>query len=407
MPSARREAFATPAGAVVYPPGVGVEDLLGAFTSELAGRGWRLGGLIQRTRRAADGCKSDMALIELDTGRRLSIAQPLGKGSQSCVLDTAALAESSGALRRALADGVDLVVVNKFGDAERRGGGLADDMLAVMAEGRPLLTAVPGDALGDWLRFTGGQCRLLAPDAAALWRWWGAHRLYEDLMLGVEDAPVRRVVVGVNWTLVEGPHGVGLAQTPARGGEGCRAIAADAAGASLRDLAARLLTSWDPFDAALAAAAINAHYNRRDLAGAAVNGLDAAAACDGRLVCVGAFPGLAQRRPDAEVIERQPGAGRFPPEAAEWLLPGCGAALITAATFANRSLPHLLDLAAGGEVVLVGPGCPLTPRLFSYGAGVLSGLVIDDADAAAAAVAAGVTAKGLRACGRMLILRRP
>lgn len=403
----RRGPFATLPGAVVYPPGMGVENLLADFTRELKGRGWRVGGVIQETVRDAGGRKCDMALIELDTGRRVSIAQALGSGSKSCMLDPAGLVDGSGALRRAVAEGADLVVVNKFGDAERQGRGLADDMLAAMAEGMPLLTAVPGDALGAWLEFTGGHCRLLRPDARDLWRWWGAERLYDDLVRGVADDPVRRVVVGLNWTMVEGPHGVGLAQTPARETSGCRALAGIEADVTLRRLARRLLTSWDPFDAALGIAAVNAHYNRRDLEGEAVNGLDLATEAEGRVVCIGAFPRLARRRPDAQVIERSGGENRHPAEAAHWLLPGCAAALVTASTLPNRTLPPLLDLAEGAEVVLLGPGCPLSPRLFSYGVTALSGMVVEDTEGLAAAVAAGAAAGGLRGFGRFVTLRRP
>src|SRR3546814_13361422 len=41
------------------------------------------------------------------------------------------------------------------------------------------------------------------------------------------DGQARRVVVGLNWTFVEGPAGAGLAHTPARGTAGCLALPAD------------------------------------------------------------------------------------------------------------------------------------------------------------------------------------
>ena len=63
----------------------------------------QIGGLTQTTRAGDDGCKCAMEVTELDTGRRLSLSQALGAGSNSCSLDPAALAEASGALRRAVA----------------------------------------------------------------------------------------------------------------------------------------------------------------------------------------------------------------------------------------------------------------------------------------------------------------
>src|SRR3546814_9578219 len=50
----------------------------------------------------------------------------------------------------------------------------------------------------------------------------------------------RRVVIGLNWTLVEGPAGLGLAHTPARGTEGRLPLPEPGcyAGRALADLAA-------------------------------------------------------------------------------------------------------------------------------------------------------------------------
>ena len=62
--------------------------------------------------------------------------------------------------------------VNKFGPMEADGLGLADEMLAVMAEGLPFLTTVSQTRLEAWLAFCGGQCTLLDDDFASLVRWW-------------------------------------------------------------------------------------------------------------------------------------------------------------------------------------------------------------------------------------------
>jgi uncharacterized protein (DUF4213/DUF364 family) len=391
-------------GAIIYPPDQPPEAVMAAFATRLAARGFRLGGLLQETDIGADGCKCRMEVVELDSGRRFSISQALGRGSKSCSLDPAALAEASGALRRAIGDRVDLLIVNKFAKAEKAGRGLAAEMLLAMAEGVPLLTAVPGALVGEWAAFTGGRGQLLMPNEESLWRWWGPRRLYEDLERGVGDAPASRVLVGFNWTMVEGPHGIGLAQTPERGTPGCRAAAYGWAGRPLRDLAA-LVHSPDPVHAAVGMAAINAHYNRFDLAAEDINGLDALDDAE-KLVVVGAFPGLTARRPDALVVDRQPGPGQFPAEAVEWLLPAADGAIITASTFANRTAPQLLRLAEGIPVAMVGPGAPLTERLFDYGVAVASGLVVTDPDGIARVVAEGGGAKDLKRHCRQATIRR-
>jgi len=394
-------------GAVIYPPGQPPEALMAQFAAALAERGFRLGGLIQQTRRDGAGRKLDMVVTELDSGRQLSIGQALGKESKACMLDSQALAEASQAPRRATKNGVDLLFFNKFSKSEREGQGLAAEMLAAMAEGIPTLTAVPGVLVEEWSVFTGGRTDLVAPTLDALWRWWGADRLPRDLALGVADVPVRRVVVGLNWTLVEGPDGIGLAQTPERGSPGCRPRpgAGETAGRSLRELAAGI-ESTDPFDQALAVAACNAHYNRFDLAAEEANGLDSFGSSGGGTVVIGAFPGIADRLPGAKVIDRRPGPGQFPEAAAEALLPGAEAALITASTLANGSLPRLLELAAFARIALVGPGAPLTPRLFSYGIEVTSGLVARDPDGLARAVAEGGGARDIKRFCHVACLRK-
>lgn len=391
-------------GAIIYPPDRPPEALLAAFAAELAARGFRIGGLTQETSHDDDGAKCRMEVVELDTGRRLSITQDLGGGSVSCSLDPSALAEASGAVRRAVAGAVDLLFVNKFSKSEKFGRGLAAEFLDAMVCGVPVLTAVPGVLIEEWTAFTGGRGQLLMPTMEALWRWWGPGRLYDDLAQGIGDGTALRVIVGLNWTMVEGPHGIGLAQTPERGTPACKATSGGWSGKPLSELA-QLVRSWDPMEVAVGIAAINAHYNRFDLDGADINGLDALQADPAGLVVVGAFPGLAKRLPGAKVIDRRPAAGQYPEEAAHWLLPRAEGIIITASALANRSLPNLLKLADGIPVALVGPGAPLTPRLLSYGITVSSGLIATDSDGMARAVAEGGGAKELKRFGRQASVR--
>lgn len=409
MPSPSRLRRAR-AGAVVYPPGAPIEDLFAAFTGMLKQRGWRLGGLIQRTDRDPRGRKIGMVLIDLANGCATDIGQALGKlaGGDACTVDPAAVADTTATVRRAMAEGVDLLVVNKFSQLERQRGGFSHEMLTAMAEGVPLLTAVPAVALEDWLRFCGGHCDLLAPSIEALWRWWGPHRLYRELALGVGEGEAKRVVVGLNWTMVEGPDGIGLATTPPRDTPGCygRLDAGRYAGRSLAELAA-LADSWNPFETAIGLAATGAWHNRYDLAAEPLNGLDALGETHGRVVVIGSFPGIAERLPGCQVVERYPEEGEFPDWAAEWLLPGCEAAVVTGSALANRSLPRLLELATDARVALVGPSTPLAPGLFDYGLTALSGLVATDPDGLARTVAEGGATRALKNHGRQVTLRRP
>lgn len=236
-----------------------------------------------------------------------------------------------------------------------------------------------------------------------------AARLGPQLAAAVAAAPVRRVLVGVNWTLVEGPHGCGLAQTPARDGAGCRPLA-DAgtyAGRSLGALAG-LVAATNRFEVAIGWAAINAHFNRRDLMGSSENGLRLLAQGGGRgsTVVIGRFPDLARSLPDALVIEREPRAGEYPESAAVTLLPGAARVGITASALFDDSAERLIGLARGARIALIGPSTPLAPCLHDLGVAVLAGLVIDDAEAAARVVAEAGAVRALKRCGRFVALVR-
>lgn len=396
------------AGAIVYAPGAPAEAALADFANTLKSRGWRVGGLLQRTLRNAEGRKLDMELIAVDTGEAISIGQPLGSGAagDACAVDPGAMAEASAALRRAIAAKVDLLVVNKFSFYEREGGGFAQELLAAMAEGIPVLTSVPAALMEDWWRFCGGRTHLLAADPAALWRWWGARRLYQDLAQGVGEGVARRIVIGLNWTLVEGPDGVGLAQSPNRDTPGCygKLDAGAYAGRPLRALAG-MIDGWNPFERAIAMAAVNAHHNRFDLGGEDANGLDMVDG-QGRTVVVGSFPKVQERLPGCFVVERAPDAGEYPEQAADWLIPGADAVVATGSTLGNGSLPRLLELALGAQVVLVGPSVTLSPRLFDHGVSVLSGFVAEDVDGLVRCVGEGGAGGAVKRYGRQVSLRR-
>lgn len=396
-----------PPGAVLYAPGGPKSRVLHDFARALKARGWRVGGIVIDTLYDTAGQKTGLDLIDLASERRLPFARPDTRGIAigRWVLEPATLAEGDRIVRGAVEAGAELVIVDKYGPLESRGEGFAGGLRAALDAGRPLLAAVRSEFLDGWDAFAGRPTALLRPNAVELWRWWGRHRLYEELARAVDETPARRVVVGVNWTLVEGPAGCGLAHSPPRDAPGCRPIAEAGAyaGRSLRELA-RLAAAWNPFEAAIGLAAINAHFNRAGLFGVAANGLELFAALPGRKVVVGRFPELAKHLPDALVIERVPGPDDLPEGAAEWALPAADAIAITASALGNLSLPRLLALSRGARVALIGPGTPLAPQLHAYGIDVLSGLVIEDTERAARAIAEGAAVKALKACGRYVTL---
>lgn len=227
-----------------------------------------------------------------------------------------------------------------------------------------------------------------------------------ELRAGIAGA-TERVLVGLNWTLVVGPSGAGCAHTPARGTAGCRSLPEPGtyAGRPLAELAT-LVASDNVFEQTIGFAAINAHHNRYDLEGAPENGLDLVEPRGERTVVIGRFPGLDERLPGAAVIEREPGPGDYPEEAADELLPKAEQLVITASTLTNLTLPQLLSLAPKAFTVVLGPSTPLCRGLFRFGIDALSGLVITDLAGAASVVTEGGAVSALKRHARFVTITR-
>lgn len=232
--------------------------------------------------------------------------------------------------------------------------------------------------------------------------------LYAELVAPIERTKVRRVVIGVNWTLVEAEPGCGLAQTPRRDAPGCQPIsgAGELARRDLRALA-ELIFSANPMEAVLGMAAINAFHNRPDLHGSDENGLTAFKDADGPITVVGRFPGLDKYIREFRIVEREPRAGEFPESAFGELMADSAGVIITASTLGNKSAETMFDAARSKRIAIVGPGTPLAPRLHKFGVEVLAGSVVRDPDLAATIVAQTGGAAALKQACRYVTLRAP
>jgi uncharacterized protein len=229
---------------------------------------------------------------------------------------------------------------------------------------------------------------------------------YVALAAGLSGV-AERIVVGLNWTLVVGPKGAGMAQTPARGTARCRTLPRPGtyAGQPLAALAA-LWTSDNVFERAIAVAAVNAHWNRYDIQGSTANGLDLIENHGKRTVVIGRFPGLADRLPGIAVVEREPRLGEYPESALPDLLRDAQFVAITASSIVNGSMPGILALCKDAFVLVIGPSTPLSPMLFDHGVYALSGFVARDIDKLAQAVSEGAAVAALRPYGRYATIFR-
>jgi len=165
-----------PVAGIVYERGAPIRDVMKAFVRTLRGAGVNVHGILQETPDdldpAAAGCGVDA--IDIKTGEHVALVRPTQYelDNNICSMNVAMLAEASMILRRALEDRADIVVVEKFGKHEKDGGGLSDELMAVMAENIPTVVSVPQIELDSWSRFTGGLGAQLPCDLDQILAWW-------------------------------------------------------------------------------------------------------------------------------------------------------------------------------------------------------------------------------------------
>lgn len=165
------------AGAL-YPSRKRELGVLRAFADEVMADGWRVGGIVQEILKGPDDMTIGIDAVELDTGHRFAINRPTDSDrlNKTCSLNPSVLAEASGALDRAIRSHMDLVVVEKFGEQEQQGDGLADEILRAVSEGIPTIVAVPNGVRDVWCEFTGGMGEELNFDIESFRDWWHRHR---------------------------------------------------------------------------------------------------------------------------------------------------------------------------------------------------------------------------------------
>jgi uncharacterized protein (DUF4213/DUF364 family) len=98
------------------------------------------------------------------------------------------------------------------------------------------------------------------------------------------------------------------------------------------------------------------------------------------VVVVGHFPFIPRIREAARhlwVLEKRPGEGDLPAEAAPDIIPQADVVSITGTSLINHTFEELVGLCHPKAFVLVlGPTAPLSPTLFDYGVDVISGTLV-------------------------------
>jgi hypothetical protein len=145
--------------------------LLVDVCKRLARRGVRLGGLLQISTGAKARCATTVHVVDLRTNAAFDIWEDRGACARGCRLDERGLAAASQAIDKAIADRVDLVVMNRFGRAESLGGGLLASLASAVAAEMPALTAVRAPYDVAWTKFHGGLAKELPADVVSVTAW--------------------------------------------------------------------------------------------------------------------------------------------------------------------------------------------------------------------------------------------
>jgi uncharacterized protein (DUF4213/DUF364 family) len=207
--------------------------------------------------------------------------------------------------------------------------------------------------------------------------------------LPAKPIPVRKIIIGVHWTLVCSKYG-GLASTLV--GEGSHGHSKVRDVGSLHKKTAQELAGWSRSDnlleASIGIAALNSLIDNDESGIEQTNASDIIAreSKGKNLVIIGHFPFVDQIRPitnNCWVIEKQPHGEDFPAETAQELIPQADFIAISGTTLINHTIDKLLSYCRPGSTVMVlGPSTPLSPILFDFGVTYLCGSRIIDEDAA-------------------------
>ena len=204
------------------------------------------------------------------------------------------------------------------------------------------------------------------------------------------DHPVKRVCVGLHWTVVESRF-TGMAHTYKTGRKVELKESGSLVGKSALELAGRF-RSWEPLEASLGVAALKSLI---EPAGSPGNVFDhiLQTARGKTITVVGRFPSnelIAQVAARAFFLEMDPGKGELPPYACEEVMPESDIVVITATALINKTLPRLLELSSGATAIVLGPSTPMNDVLFHHGADILAGVQVTDPDALLSSVMQGV-----------------
>jgi len=223
-------------------------------------------------------------------------------------------------------------------------------------------------------------------------------KLLEEILttLPEKQTVIRKVIVGVHWTLVASKYG-GLASTIVRQEQHGHSPVRDVG--TLTEKSAQELAKWvlsdNLLEASIGMAAVNSlleidEQSLQEINASEVIGRECK---DKNLVVVGHFPFAEKMKAIARhcwVIEKRPFGDDFPEEKSKEFIPQADVVAITGTAFINHSIENLLSLCSPkAMIIILGPSTPMSPLLFEHGISFLSGCRVVDEELAITAIQQG------------------
>ena len=231
--------------------------------------------------------------------------------------------------------------------------------------------------------------------------------IFDTLLSDIKCQKIKRVIIGLNWVLVQGESGCGLASTPSKDNSSCTTIPNAGKLTKLNLInASELVYSNNPIEVSIGMASINAFYNRYDFVAKNKNGLDTFSKIDGPITIVGRFPQISERFKNVKVIEKKPRKGEYGEKDAAKLFRNSEGVVITSSTLLNGTAGNLIELAKNTRICLVGPSTPFASKLLDLGIECLAGTIVTDVKKMIISVSEGGDAKALKPYGSFKVLTR-
>jgi molybdate transport system ATP-binding protein len=155
----------------VYDGRLDIDAVLSAAVDLMRSNGVRVAGLLQRFGEPLPGGKRSMYVEDLSSGERIRLDLPRGPEASGCTLDPDGLNRAACALRNAITQRPDVLMVNRFGKQEAEGHGMRAELAEAVSSGLTTVVAVPQSLVADWEKFLGEPGHLLPPDPTDIVNW--------------------------------------------------------------------------------------------------------------------------------------------------------------------------------------------------------------------------------------------